>query len=553
MEFAGKPYAAQVMHPSTSYEDFIEGLRPSVDPDLDRHRISTSRTRPAGTSPLLTGSGKACIQAAANPGKDVLVLIDELNRCNVSSVLGDLLLTLEASRRASFVGQDPGRASASDWQTSVPVTALLESGLLRAGQRLRRCDDEYYGQVRGTPRCGDQTTVRVFPDRTRHGQRDRATRRWRFRARTPETVATSGRMLRQLNERRLSPMSRSRRHARPVVLVRLDERVGDKVGDADVERVWRFSVVPQLIDVTRSYGAEDLLGTASRDEWFSQHGSQVREVVDQARARLAALDTFLAGLGCRILVDGTGLARGARAVDATTVASTSATRRSSSPKTASRDPRRVTVTLAAAPTAPGSGWPGLAAGDLQVAVTVSPKTWRRPGLGNCARPRTRWRRHTDLSLYETERLQLRGTDEVVEGLIWEMLGASRRTENGLLSWDSSLLAPDVPLKAGVATGEFRLRDLTSATADLLRLFDRVDLLHTTEDDLLGGSSRSPLHRPLLYRRFIDAVAKQVGDCSARVSTMLRSSDPLFAGAWTQPVQCSGARAHQQASGATTSR
>ena len=88
-------------------------------------------------------------------------------------------------------------------------------------------------------------------------------------------------------------------------------------------------------------------------------------------------------------------------------------------------------------------------------------------------------------------------------------GASRRTADGSPSWDSSLLAPDVPFGGQAATGEMKHRDLTSATTNLLRLFDRVDLLHTTEDDLLGGSANSPLQRPLLYRRFLDAVAGQV--------------------------------------------
>jgi 5-methylcytosine-specific restriction endonuclease McrBC regulatory subunit McrC len=169
----------------------------------------------------------------------------------------------------------------------------------------------------------------------------------------------------------------------------------------------------------------------------------------------------------------------------------------------------VTITLAAAPTGARVGLAFARKGDQQVSVTVAPKMWRPPGPRQLRSVQEPWRGHTDLSLYETERLQISTADTDVEGLIWELLGASRRMDSGSPSWDSSLLTPDIPFKGGAPTGDLGHRDLTSATSDLLRLFDRVDLLHTTEDDLLGGASRSPLHRPLLYRRFIDAVAKQV--------------------------------------------
>ena len=84
-----------------------------------------------------------------------------------------------------------------------------------------------------------------------------------------------------------------------------------------VSRIWRFNVVPQLIDVLRSYGAEALLDLSTRGTWFVEHGSELVSDVDTANAALVVLDTHLAGLGMQVRVDGTGLSRGARVVDAT--------------------------------------------------------------------------------------------------------------------------------------------------------------------------------------------------------------------------------------------
>ena len=319
VEFAGKPYAAHVMHPSTSYEDFMEGLRPSVEVDSFDHRVMFDEPI-ASRGEFAVADGfflAVCAQAAANPDKDVLVLIDELNRCNVSSVLGDLLLTLEASRRARFTGADPQSATAGGWDAAVPVT-------LPYSRRVFFVPENVY--VVATTNTTDRSVApldaairrrfafyRIEPDidgAEAHAQRVLAPQ-------DAGVVATSATVLRRLNDDVLAPCLGPDAMLGPSYLYALTGLLEASHVGSGAQTVWRYNVIPQLIDVTRSYGAEDLLGSASRDEWFAQHGSQLLEVADQARETLAALDTFLAGLGFRILVDGTGLARGARIVEAT--------------------------------------------------------------------------------------------------------------------------------------------------------------------------------------------------------------------------------------------
>lgn len=86
---------AVTFHPSTSYEEFVEGIRYNPDPSDPTDPDSTARG-----FELRPGIFRSWIKAArAEPNRDFLVLIDEVNRANVSKVLGDLLLGLEASKR----------------------------------------------------------------------------------------------------------------------------------------------------------------------------------------------------------------------------------------------------------------------------------------------------------------------------------------------------------------------------------------------------------------------------------------------------------------------
>ena len=96
-------------HPSTSYEDFIVGIRPTAPV--------------SGGSPFAVKPGfivDVVVEACRNPTEDYLILLDEFNRANVPKVMGDLLTLLEASKRATF------DASTAMWKTETTVTLPLK-------------------------------------------------------------------------------------------------------------------------------------------------------------------------------------------------------------------------------------------------------------------------------------------------------------------------------------------------------------------------------------------------------------------------------------------
>lgn len=120
---------AITLHPATSYEDFVEGIRPTprhtaqtdwskpvaeakkVSPDTDFehyfHVQTGSSAAPADVPAFSMQDGfflRVCAEAINNPDADFVVLLDEFNRCNVPKVMGDLLTTLERSKRATWNG-----------------------------------------------------------------------------------------------------------------------------------------------------------------------------------------------------------------------------------------------------------------------------------------------------------------------------------------------------------------------------------------------------------------------------------------------------------------
>ena len=101
---------AMTFHPSTSYEDFVIGIRP--------RRPTTDGDPPFAAKPGFIL--RIVSEALARPEEDFVVLLDEFNRANVPKVLGDLLTVVESGKRATY------NDSKLVWEPPVEITLPLE-------------------------------------------------------------------------------------------------------------------------------------------------------------------------------------------------------------------------------------------------------------------------------------------------------------------------------------------------------------------------------------------------------------------------------------------
>lgn len=87
-----KRYRFVTFHQSYGYEEFVEGLRPVLDSDLEEGEVKYEIR--AGVFKQL------CEEARQNPTERYAMVIDEINRGNISKIFGELITLIEPDKRA---------------------------------------------------------------------------------------------------------------------------------------------------------------------------------------------------------------------------------------------------------------------------------------------------------------------------------------------------------------------------------------------------------------------------------------------------------------------
>lgn len=116
-EFRQQRFSMVSFHQAYGYEEFVEGIRPVMT--ASEH---TTNSAPQMSYAIQDGAFlKLCQRAANDPEQRYAILIDEINRANVSRVFGELLSLIEADKRAGMANAMTVNLAYSGRPFSIPA------------------------------------------------------------------------------------------------------------------------------------------------------------------------------------------------------------------------------------------------------------------------------------------------------------------------------------------------------------------------------------------------------------------------------------------------
>lgn len=145
-----KRYSFVTFHQSFSYEDFIEGIRPTYDETIKGIDYSPK----PGVFKLL------CTEAAKHPEKQYAVFIDEINRGNISEILGELISLIEIDKRKGAISELSAVLPYSKEIFSVPSNVNIYGTMNSADRSIAAVDIALRRRFKFSPILPDSKVIR---------------------------------------------------------------------------------------------------------------------------------------------------------------------------------------------------------------------------------------------------------------------------------------------------------------------------------------------------------------------------------------------------------